>query len=209
MRPALRRIGMGRTQSACPKGLVAPLAPLAATFMAARAAQRAKAAGAALRSSWQQGLAQTAHQALVPRIEWIPVQFKALPEVIHDHIVVLRQLDDREAIVKSLNYPTVRIRTLDVKPAYAMPRLRARFIQEVCEKSAYGSPAAAIEQEVAERHQRIAAMAAETNAAASAAAGGRSDARRSRRSKQAEPPGAGEAAAPEPPPFDAPKWTTS
>jgi TraM recognition site of TraD and TraG len=108
--------------------------------------------------SWNRAVVESERQVMAPRIEWITTQLKPLPEVIHDHIVVLRDLNDREAIVKSMNRPTVRIRTLDVDPAFAIPRLLSKFTREVYEQSAYTSPLKAIDQEIAERHERLARM---------------------------------------------------
>ena len=128
---------------------------------ASRGRARGGGIGIARGTQWNRVEQHNQHQVFAPDIEWIPTQLKGPEEVVHDHIVKLRQLPDRHAVVKVMHLPTLLIRTLDVKPTAVSPQRVAAFVEEVLSRSAYTSPAAAIALEIAERQERLAKLAEE------------------------------------------------
>jgi hypothetical protein len=108
---------------------------------------------------------ESEHEVLTPDIEWVPTQLKSLDEVVHDHAVLLRELPDRQAVLKSMNGTTVRIRTIDVKAAFASERRLDAFTREALASSPYASSVADVEREIEERRARLTRLADEPVAA--------------------------------------------
>lgn len=94
-------------------------------------------------------------QTLRPVREERAVQFYSLDESFHLMQLELRNLPDRVAIVKRRGKPTVRVDTLEVRPAVKLPRSVARFRSLVCERSSYLLPVADAEAEIARRQASL------------------------------------------------------
>ena len=108
---------------------------------------------------WSAVMQTSEHEALVPDIDWIPSQLVSLEEIIHKHAVLLRELPDCHAYLQCMDRPTMRVRTIDVNPAFASPRRIAAFIEEVMARSPYASRADELERELTDRRKRLARLA--------------------------------------------------
>lgn len=122
------------------------------------ARQQQRGVGSAHAMGRGRAVQRGSHQILHPDIQWVPTQLKGEAEVSHEYIKKLRKLPDRYAVVKTMERDTVLIKTIEVEPALASPQRVREFVREVRERSAYTSPIVAVEQEVAERRQRLARL---------------------------------------------------
>jgi TraM recognition site of TraD and TraG len=127
----------------------------------AHATARAIARG----GQWSSTTTRSNHEALVPDIEWLPAEFKNFQEVEHEYAVLLRQLPDRHAVVKTLTKPAVVIQTLDNPDARTTGDKLRDFLCEMVQRSAYTATDAEIAAEFADRRARLADLTADAHAA--------------------------------------------